>query len=123
MSVESESLINSESNEKLADIPSKLKGEKSLKEFESEEIVIDASLKDLITNGIEAEEDGEGDWEDLLGSGSLMKKILVQGKPDSRPQRLEKCVISFECTLEDDTLIEKCDNFEMLLGDCEVCFC
>ena len=59
-------------------------------------------------------------WEDILGSGSLMKKVIVEGKPDSRPQRLENCIINYECTLEDGKLIEKKEKFKVQLGDYEV---
>ncbi|KAK5647393.1 hypothetical protein RI129_002285 [Pyrocoelia pectoralis] len=59
-------------------------------------------------------------WEDILGSGSLMKKIVQEGKPDSRPQRMENCIINYTCTLEDGTLVEKKDKFQVQLGDYEV---
>jgi len=61
-----------------------------------------------------------GKWEDILGSGSLMKFVVTEGTPNTRPQRLQNCRISYECTLEDGTLVEKNDNFELQLGDCEV---
>lgn len=61
-----------------------------------------------------------GEWQDLLGSGGIMKKILVEGKPDTRPQRLERCTINYECTLENGDLIEKEEYIEVLLGDHEV---
>lgn len=60
------------------------------------------------------------EWQDLLGSGSIMKKILIQGKPESRPQRLERCTINYECSLENGDFVEKQENLEVLLGDHEV---
>lgn len=60
------------------------------------------------------------EWEDILGSGSIMKKIVQHGKPDSRPQRLQNCEINYEIQLEDGVLVEKCNNFVMQLGDCDV---
>lgn len=59
-------------------------------------------------------------WEDILGSGSLLKKIVQEGKPDSRPQRMENCIINYTCTLEDGKLVEKKDKFKVQLGDYEV---
>jgi len=59
-------------------------------------------------------------WDDILGSGSLMKFIILDGKPNSRPQRLQTCKIKYTCTLEDGTLVDENDNFELQLGDCEV---
>lgn len=115
MSEPSENLIESETNSnENDDIPAKLKGEETFKLIEQEKI-------EVSENGLETEpEDEKSEWEDLLGSGSLMKKVVQKGKEDGRPQRLERCVINYECTLEDGTLVEKRDNFEMLLGDCEV---
>ncbi|RZB40286.1 peptidyl-prolyl cis-trans isomerase FKBP8 [Asbolus verrucosus] len=64
--------------------------------------------------------DEEPEWVDLLGSGSILKKITKEGQPDTKPQRLQKCVLNYELTLTDGTFIEKKDNFEIQLGDCEV---
>ncbi|GJQ85529.1 hypothetical protein Trydic_g10830 [Trypoxylus dichotomus] len=60
------------------------------------------------------------EWEDILGSGSIMKKTIQAGKADSRPQRLQICEINYESKLESGILVEKCDNFIMQLGDCDV---
>lgn len=144
MSETSENLINSETNENV-DIPKKSKEVEKSQELIDEEIenqvngledkqVDEKEANEIKDNGLEemranelqiektnaVEEQKEHDWEDLLGSGSLMKKIVRDGEPDSRPMRLEKCVINYECRLEDGTLVEEKENFEMLLGDCEV---
>ncbi|CAH0550282.1 unnamed protein product [Brassicogethes aeneus] len=63
---------------------------------------------------------GKDEWVDLLGSGSIMKKILQEGKPDTKPQRLQKCYVTYKCTLEDDTLVDSVENLEIYLGDCDV---
>lgn len=146
MSETSENLINSETNENV-DIPKKSKEVEKSQELIAEEQENEVKVNGLEDkqlnekeanesndNGIEetqpnalqiektngVEEEKEHDWEDLLGSGSLMKKIVKEGEPDSRPMRLEKCIINYECRLEDGTLVEEKENFEMLLGDCEV---
>ncbi|KAF5307152.1 hypothetical protein FQR65_LT00668 [Abscondita terminalis] len=59
-------------------------------------------------------------WEDILGSGSLLKQIVVEGKPDSRPQRLQNCVINYECTLENGKVVEKKEKFKVQVGEYEV---
>lgn len=59
------------------------------------------------------------EWIDLLGSGGIMKKILKEGEPDTKPQRSDKCEIHYTSTLEDDTLVE--DTSETIhLGECDV---
>lgn len=65
-------------------------------------------------------EKAQEEWQDILGSGSIMKKTIRTGKPDSRPQRLQICEINYECKLENGILVEKCNNFIMQLGDCDV---
>ncbi|EFA06496.1 peptidyl-prolyl cis-trans isomerase FKBP8 [Tribolium castaneum] len=64
--------------------------------------------------------DEEPEWQDLLGSGSLLKKIVKEGQANTRPQRLQKCTISYELSLADGTFIERKDNEEIQLGDCDV---
>ncbi|VEN61029.1 unnamed protein product [Callosobruchus maculatus] len=60
------------------------------------------------------------EWTDLLGSGVIMKKVIIEGKPDSRPERSEKCIVNYTCYLEDETVIESCGNFEVYLGEYDV---
>lgn len=116
MSDASENLIKSEAKQN--DISTKTKKEDENVRGEEKGNVI---KENGVQNGLDEEKESKkNDWEDLLGSGSLMKKVIKEGEPDSRPQRLEKCVINYRCALEDGTLVEKQENFEMLLGDCEV---
>ncbi|KAL3285718.1 hypothetical protein HHI36_000247 [Cryptolaemus montrouzieri] len=65
------------------------------------------------------DENAENEWVDLLGSGVIKKKILEEGEPDSRPQRQQVCTINYELFVEDE-IIEKQENFEIDLGDCDV---
>lgn len=65
-------------------------------------------------------EEKKDEWQDLIGSGGILKKVIKEGKPDSRPQRMEQCTINYTCTLEDGTIVEKEDNFVFTLGDCEL---
>lgn len=60
------------------------------------------------------------EWVDLLGSGAIMKKILKEGKPDTRPNKNEKCIINYSLYLEDEILVESASNFELNLGESDV---
>ncbi|KAF5293880.1 hypothetical protein FQA39_LY13585 [Lamprigera yunnana] len=88
------------------------------------DVDIDSSLKEdsdsckEILSDLECTKNDK--WEDILGSGSLMKQILINGTPDSRPQRLQNCIINYESTLEDGTVIEKKEKFKVQLGDYEI---
>lgn len=108
MSDSSENLINFETKANVDDIITK--DDESLNLIEQE---IEPEVAEI-------EETKKEEWEDVLGSGGLMKKIIREGKSDTRPQRLERCIINYECTLEDGKLVERQDHFELLLGDCEV---
>lgn len=59
-------------------------------------------------------------WKDVLGSGCIMKKIIHEGIPDTKPQRLQTCCINYTCTLEDGTVIEEVDGMEIFVGDSDV---
>lgn len=63
----------------------------------------------------------EQTYQDILGSGDLMKKIIKQGTLDERPMKGEQIVINLVGCLEDtNDIFEKEENFEITLGDCEV---
>ncbi|KAJ2948286.1 hypothetical protein O0L34_g7520 [Tuta absoluta] len=63
------------------------------------------------------------EWQDVLGSGALLKKILKPGDESEglRPQRGEICRISYELKhKESDHVVEKRDNIKIYLGDNEI---
>lgn len=68
----------------------------------------------------ESVEKSENEWTDILGSGGIMKKILQEGHPETRPEKSDKCEINYKCMLEDKTLVEEAQNFEINLGECDV---
>lgn len=73
------------------------------------------------TNEDKFEELGEQTYQDILGSGDLMKKIIYPGNVDERPMKGEQIVINLVGRLENiDDIFEKKENFEITLGDCEV---
>ncbi|XP_019877780.2 peptidyl-prolyl cis-trans isomerase FKBP8 [Aethina tumida] len=98
---------------------------------------MDTAAKDITTSSVEElnetkpteneidendkKQENKDEWVDLLGSGSIMKKIIREGLPDTKPQRLQKCRINYTCTLEDDPeVILQEEGNEIFLGDCDV---
>ena len=66
------------------------------------------------------EDHPKDEWVDILGSGDLKKKIIIEGKDGTRPQRTELCTISYTATLEDGTVVEEVEDFVVQVGDMEV---
>ncbi|CAK1552957.1 unnamed protein product [Leptosia nina] len=64
------------------------------------------------------------EWQDVLGSGSILKKIINQGDETEglRPQRSDICRISYEVRLRDGNrdLVEERDQVKIYLGDNEI---
>ncbi|CAH1121907.1 unnamed protein product [Ceutorhynchus assimilis] len=59
-------------------------------------------------------------WEDLLGSGVIMKKIISPGEPDSRGSRSEILTINFVLSLPNGDIIETKKNNQISLGEGDV---
>lgn len=66
------------------------------------------------------DESPKDEWMDILGSGHLMKKVLVAGIPDSRPNKSDICSITYTGCLEDGTVVDKAENVKIQLNDNEV---
>lgn len=63
----------------------------------------------------------EQTYQDILGSGDLMKKIVKPGASDDRPMKGEQIVINLVGCLEGKGVpFEEENNLEITLGDCEV---
>ncbi|XP_076266990.1 peptidyl-prolyl cis-trans isomerase FKBP8-like [Rhynchophorus ferrugineus] len=63
------------------------------------------------------------EWEDILGSGVILKKILQEGEADTRPKRSERCFIKYTCKVEgsdSDVIVDQAEYFEMCLGEADV---
>ncbi|XP_022818113.1 peptidyl-prolyl cis-trans isomerase FKBP8-like [Spodoptera litura] len=63
------------------------------------------------------------EWQDVLGSGALLKKILKVGEESNglRPHRSDICRISYEVKIKDtDHVVEKRDHVKIYLGDNEI---
>lgn len=66
---------------------------------------------------------GTGEEEDIcdvLGNGQLIKKVLKKSKTDKRPQRGDRVTLTFSGKLDDGTLVEHEENFQVHVGDFEV---
>ncbi|XP_060536324.1 peptidyl-prolyl cis-trans isomerase FKBP8 [Cylas formicarius] len=72
------------------------------------------------SGNLEAGTENKDEWHDILGSGVIMKKIIFEGIPDSRPERTARCVINYECRLQDGIVVESVQDFELRLGECDV---
>lgn len=70
--------------------------------------------------GEEGKTESKEEWLDILGSGQIKKKVLVEGEKDTRPQRSDFCEINLEGKLEDGTVIEKYENLILHAGEGEV---
>ncbi|XP_066157485.1 peptidyl-prolyl cis-trans isomerase FKBP8-like isoform X2 [Euwallacea fornicatus] len=91
--------------------------EKALEDTDSSRN-LNSNEKDLVKSDEKSKE-----WQDILGSGIIMKKLLKEGEPDSRPLKSDKCIISYTCRVEDsdekDFAMEE-ENFELALGEGDV---
>jgi len=77
--------------------------------------------EDFPSQPVNEGEPKEQTYQDILGSGDLLKKIIKQGALDERPMKGEQIVINLVGRLEEnDDIFEKEENFEITLGDCEV---
>lgn len=62
----------------------------------------------------------ENDWLDILGSGGIMKKTIVEGKSGTQPTKNEICTIQYTCSLENGTIVESANNYTLSLGESDV---
>lgn len=98
----------------------------NLKDVAEKNIEINENLDDTNPPNSKSDEKSEepsnktNDWLDILGSGGILKKSIVEGKPDTRPTRGEKCTINYTCSLEDGTITESKSDYQFFLGESDV---
>lgn len=97
----------------------------ALENKSSEECVEEKEDSDKFKSKEEDESSDEkkepaNEWEDVLGSGALLKKILIEGMENRRPQRLDICTLNYTCSLENGDVVESGTNFTIQMGDLEV---
>lgn len=119
----SNSLINNENGDVTSE--SKELTEPVNLENEEENVPLTNGIKEIDSESETKEttdhvDNKKDEWIDLLGSGAVMKKIIIEGKSETRPQRSEKCVINYICSFDDDTVINSAENFELRLGESDV---
>ncbi|KAM8961146.1 peptidyl-prolyl cis-trans isomerase FKBP8 [Pelodytes ibericus] len=65
--------------------------------------------------------ESEEEWLDVLGNGSLRKKVLIPGKgPDSRPSKGQDVTLRLKATLEGGEVVEDEEALTFTLGDGDV---
>ncbi|XP_064460900.1 peptidyl-prolyl cis-trans isomerase FKBP8-like [Ornithodoros turicata] len=77
--------------------------------------------KKIVIEDEEPKSTDEEGWLDILGSGELKKKVIKQGEGrDSRPQRSDWITINLTGKLSDGKVVERNENWKIVLGDLEV---
>lgn len=66
------------------------------------------------------ETDSEQEYMDVLGNGSLLKKVLTKGRSELRPESKDIVVINYTGRLEDGTVVEEENNLLVQIDDVEV---
>jgi FKBP-type peptidyl-prolyl cis-trans isomerase len=56
----------------------------------------------------------------ILLTSNFFQKVLKKGNDNSRPQRGDICTLRIEGRLQDGTVFEKFDSFDIQVGDTEV---
>lgn len=64
--------------------------------------------------------ESEPEYMDVLGNGTLLKKVLTKGRSDIRPESKDIVVINYTGRLEDGTVVEEESNFVVQIDDVEV---
>lgn len=83
----------------------------------------EAKLAEAAASKEKSEETKIDEWQDVLGSGALLKKIVRIGDESKglRPHRSDICRISYEVKIKDTpNIVEKKDHVKIYLGDNEV---
>lgn len=66
------------------------------------------------------DEEKINEWLDILGSGGILKKTIMEGTPQTQPSKGQKCTINYTCYLEDGTIVDSEEYFELFLGESDV---
>lgn len=87
----------------------------------SHNIKSEQNTKDEVSQPLNENEIKEETYQDILGSGDLLKKIIKHGTSDDRPMKGEQVLINLVGYLEEkNDIVEDEKNLEITLGDCEV---
>ncbi|XP_037027190.1 peptidyl-prolyl cis-trans isomerase FKBP8 [Bradysia coprophila] len=78
------------------------------------------STDNLPATNADTSEKRVDDVMDIIGTGQLTKKVLVEGHPDIKPQRGDICKINAIGKLENGTVVENQQDLIVHVGDNEV---
>lgn len=67
-----------------------------------------------------ATEESESECMDILGNGTLLKKVLKKGRSELRPESKDLVTVSYTGRLEDGTVVEEQSNAVVQIDDVEV---
>ncbi|XP_041767913.1 peptidyl-prolyl cis-trans isomerase FKBP8 [Anopheles merus] len=67
-----------------------------------------------------ATEESESECMDILGNGTLLKKVLKKGRSELRPESKDLVTVSYTGRLEDGTVVEEQNNAVVQIDDVEV---
>uniref|UniRef100_A0AAG5DAB5 peptidylprolyl isomerase n=1 Tax=Anopheles atroparvus TaxID=41427 RepID=A0AAG5DAB5_ANOAO len=79
----------------------------------------DDEVSDKEVTKAEAPE-SEPEYMDILGNGTLLKKVLTKGRSENRPESKDIVVITYSGRLDDGTVVEEESNFVVQIDDVEV---
>lgn len=117
----SKSLLDDKSGDSISqdDSTKEDKDEDSDQTTNSWENVDETNIDDIDKNGAEDDQ-----WEDILGSGALLKKVIHEGEKDTKPKRQMICTINYTCNIESGDEVENAENLKVQQGDLDVrCYC
>ncbi|XP_053675507.1 peptidyl-prolyl cis-trans isomerase FKBP8 [Anopheles nili] len=93
------------------------------KSAQKEQPVVQTEMKqqpESKSNGTEEPEGEVADPMDILGNGTLLKKVLKKGQSELRPESKDLVTINYTGRLENGTVVEKQSNFVVQIDDVEV---
>lgn len=79
-----------------------------------------SNLNDAEKNSTDKDVKTEENILDIVGNGQLTKRVIKEAQGEIQPQRGDAVKINFTGKLEDGTIVEKEENFEVHVGDYEV---
>ena len=85
---------------------------------EAEPVIDNDAQENTEANERKVDDDG---WEDVLGSGRLKKKIVIEGNNEKgKPSRGANCVINLVEKLPSGDIVRQEKDFVFNVGECEV---
>lgn len=97
-----------------------VQNDKTQVNFIQEELNFNINSKDPVTKSFLNEEPSE-EWIDILGNGQLKKKVILNGKSGTRPNRGDTCTLRIVGRLGNEiSIVENYSKIVIQLGDMDV---